>query len=898
MKKFYSLFLSLFLTVFCFAQYTVDFENMGETKAAYGSGSVTLSGLQWNMTDALIGTEANDWKIGARSARMRGYATSSFTMIEDKTDGLGTLSFSYQRYGTDAQVAWKVQYSTDAGQSWIQIGDSFTAASESIVQTFSEDVNVEGSVRVRILADIASGTSNRRLNIDNITLSNFPSSGPSPLITLSTNSIEGLNYVLENGPSVAQSFQVSVADLDPSTGMLLIEASENFEVSSDNEFFSDFINVAYTDNVLSTSNVYVRLKSNLESNIFTGTVTVSGGTASNKIVNVEGNVVAPFSLPYENDFRTQINYDAALATGFTFDGGVVFGGTAGGGYTRMPNLSSITSPSINFTGQEFIQVSFALTTFGGNTGQKLALKYSSNDGVDYETIQTFVVPSSYRTFNQIIHLNGFEGTGKIKFEMVDGTNQIRFRDLNISVLEDITPSINPLTCGSTINSAIYDFITLDQGYDGDMYEFTIAVEGEVAVVEKLLPIVRFGDFGVANFNYGTTYDLSVRVKYGEEYSNVSGACAVTLTANPTTNVENLCGQTIESIHTKVFALAVSKATSYRFSITNLTTNEEQFYTSTNRFFTFAAIEDFDFATVYAVKVQVKIGNADYGDFGTSCNITTPSSLVSKLRDVFCGSTLTSLYQNIFADVVVGAEGYKFRITANGNSQEIERPDTRFSLAFAEGIVFNQTYDVEVAVLYDGQYGAYSDVCTVTTPASLPTTSLRSQFCGATLSSLGSNFYAKVIFGATAYKFKAMINGNEVEVERNDSRCFMSAFSGAAMNQSYSIQVAAFINGVWSDYGDACIVNIGTVASSKLFENSSSVEMSVSPNPTADVFQLSFNQTIANGKITLFDLSGKQIQSIDFNGMQTITFGTELKTGVYIAKIEANQTMKTFKLVKN
>ena len=47
------------------AQYIVGFEGAGETKLAYASGDVTLSGILWNMTEDLIGDLAADWKNGA-----------------------------------------------------------------------------------------------------------------------------------------------------------------------------------------------------------------------------------------------------------------------------------------------------------------------------------------------------------------------------------------------------------------------------------------------------------------------------------------------------------------------------------------------------------------------------------------------------------------------------------------------------------------------------------------------------------------------------------------------------------------------------------------------------------------------------------------------------------------
>jgi hypothetical protein len=108
-----------------FGQYIVNFEGADETKTAYASGDVTLSGLSWNLTEVLIGNLATDWKNGTKSARLRGYGTSAMTMLENKTSGLGTLSFYYRRYATDAQVDWKVEYSIDNGSSWMQIGSVF-----------------------------------------------------------------------------------------------------------------------------------------------------------------------------------------------------------------------------------------------------------------------------------------------------------------------------------------------------------------------------------------------------------------------------------------------------------------------------------------------------------------------------------------------------------------------------------------------------------------------------------------------------------------------------------------------------------------------------------------------------------------------------------------------------
>jgi hypothetical protein len=183
---------------FAAGTYVVDFEGDGETKTSYASGTVTLSEIDWDMTEAMIGTLEADWKNGARSGRMRGYAASSMTMLEDLAGGVGTLSFNYRRYGTDSQVDWKVEYSTDGGGNWAQVGSDFTAPASDEVQTFSEAINSSGNTRIRIKRATETGASNARLNIDDITMT---SGGPA---------VFGVNLDKSNGFTVEQGTQDTI----------------------------------------------------------------------------------------------------------------------------------------------------------------------------------------------------------------------------------------------------------------------------------------------------------------------------------------------------------------------------------------------------------------------------------------------------------------------------------------------------------------------------------------------------------------------------------------------------------------------------------------------------------------------------------------------------------------
>ena len=151
--------------------YFVDFETSSSgNKGAYASATVNLNGLDWDMTEALIGNLANDYKEGERSCRLRGRTDSSITMLENKVDGIGEISFLYRRFGTDAQIEWIVEYSLNGGSSWTSAG-TFTA--DATIRTFSAVINeVSDNVRMRIRTDVTS-TADRRANVDNILITGY-----------------------------------------------------------------------------------------------------------------------------------------------------------------------------------------------------------------------------------------------------------------------------------------------------------------------------------------------------------------------------------------------------------------------------------------------------------------------------------------------------------------------------------------------------------------------------------------------------------------------------------------------------------------------------------------------------------------------------------------------------
>jgi hypothetical protein len=365
---------------------------------------------------------------------------------------------------------------------------------------------------------------------------------------------------------------------------------------------------------------------------------------------------------------------------------------------------------------------------------------------------------------------------------------------------------------------------------------------------------------------------------------------------PTTKLRSsFCNSTLSNFNENVYADGVVGANAYRFKVVN--GMNEQVVERPDTRFSMGFASGIMAGTTYSVTVAAQV-DGTWGVYNTVCTLTTPAALpTTQLRTSFCNTTLTSLNQNIYANYFVGASGYRFKLVNNMNEQEIERPDSRFSMAFATGIMAGTTYSVSVALQLNGVWGDYGTVCTITTPATLPTTQLRSQFCNGMVSSLGSNFYAGFVSGATAYRFKTMINAEEVVVERPDSRCFMSAFAGAMMNQSYSIQVAVEIGGVWSAYGTSCNLTVGTMAPKlNLTDNTENFNITAYPNPFMNQITLSLSNENTQSDIMVYDMTGKLIQQVSTQET-TLEIGNNWSKGIYLVQIVQGQETKNIRMVK-
>lgn len=116
-----------------------------------------------------------------------------------------------------------------------------------------------------------------------------------PVITVSPATLSGFTYVTGSGPSAAQTYTLSAANLEGS-GNIAVTAPADYEISSDGTAFSSSLSLPFAGGVITGQplTISVRLKAGLAVGNYNGQQIVhAGGNASNAIVTCSGSVTYP-----------------------------------------------------------------------------------------------------------------------------------------------------------------------------------------------------------------------------------------------------------------------------------------------------------------------------------------------------------------------------------------------------------------------------------------------------------------------------------------------------------------------------------------------------------------------------------------------------------------------------
>lgn len=127
---------------------------------------------KWNFSN--VGIWSSDpAHSGEQSVRFGKNPDSYIEMAEDRTGGIGTVSFFAKYWGSESNPVIDVQYSTDGGQSYRTAG-SVTVSGTTYAE-YSVFVGCAGKARVRL-----QQTSGSRLNLDDVSITRYSSGVSDP----------------------------------------------------------------------------------------------------------------------------------------------------------------------------------------------------------------------------------------------------------------------------------------------------------------------------------------------------------------------------------------------------------------------------------------------------------------------------------------------------------------------------------------------------------------------------------------------------------------------------------------------------------------------------------------------------------------------------------------------
>ncbi|WP_298115405.1 T9SS type A sorting domain-containing protein [Flavobacterium sp.] len=181
-----------------------------------------------------------------------------------------------------------------------------------------------------------------------------------------------------------------------------------------------------------------------------------------------------------------------------------------------------------------------------------------------------------------------------------------------------------------------------------------------------------------------------------------------------------CGITYNNISQSFYATTIPGAQGYSFRVKNMSTNAVQLFQRSVNNLSLAQIPGATYGTDYQIEVGVKYNNVWQPFYGTPCiiSIASPQATIG----TYCGTTLTSMNQWIYANYVARITLYRFRVTNTVTNQVefVTSSLNRFNMTQIPNRTFNTVYLVEVSLRNtDGTFLPYGTGCTITTPSLSP-----------------------------------------------------------------------------------------------------------------------------------------------------------------------------------
>jgi DNA/RNA endonuclease G (NUC1) len=298
--------------------------------------------------------------IGLSLSTLSGFATVA-----------GTASSSQSYTVSGANLSNVVTVTAPAGFEVAPDNANFTA-SLSLSPNGGSLSNVLIYVRLAAAATVGNYSASISHTSGGATSQNLSVSGgvssPNPVLLLSTSSLSGFNAVAGNSSTV-QNYSLSGTALK---GAITVSSTTNFEIATTTNSFATTLTLIPSGGILSNTMLYVRSKSSAPAGALTGSVTHSGGTASNQVLTLAGTVLPTgpaFSSPMSGSVYTNSSYSNQVTVGGTNTNATYTFSASGlpAGFSINPTNGTISGTATNVSRTNFFTVT-ASNSNGVTTG--------------------------------------------------------------------------------------------------------------------------------------------------------------------------------------------------------------------------------------------------------------------------------------------------------------------------------------------------------------------------------------------------------------------------------------------------------------------------------------------------------------------------------------------------
>ncbi|MDP2387357.1 MAG: T9SS type A sorting domain-containing protein [Bacteroidota bacterium] len=433
------------------------------------------------------------------------------------------------------------------------------------------------------------------------------------------------------------------------------------------------------------------------------------------------------------------------------------------------------------------------------------------------------------------------------------------------------------------------------------YHFTDVSTGDIDTFIRVGALNYFYFYMVPQFTYDKTLEIQVRPYVNGEWGTFGSVCILQTPPFPQTQLRSdFCGVTLSSMGTQLFCDPIINVTNYEYEFTDILTNDvftKLRGNNSNNLYLYW-IPEITYDKTYSVRVRA-FSNGVWSSFGQPCLITTPEFPITKLSDAFCGASI-DMGTQVFIDYLYSVSDYEYEFTDVSTSNVFTTLRgsgyNNFYLYWEPLVHYDKTYNVRVRAFFGGVWGPYGPSCTLTT-LGIPPTQLRSDFCGITVSSLGTELYLDPVVNVSnyEYEFTDVLTADVFTKLRGNasSNFYLYTVPEITYGKIYNVRIRAYSNGVWGPYGPACSVTTpsseriaeNAVKEDELGENLNSLKVSVFPNPTSGTAIVKTG-SVAD-KIIVCDVLGKVVNEIkpDLDSY-SINF-IDQENGLYFIKVVLN-----------